>query len=220
MKQALKISAAFVLIFAMLTGCAAKDQQATSAPSANTENKAEKPKEDTKKSEPKQAPQPDWETQVYEDDYLRYEIPANWVKNESYSNNQMRLSFFTEKEAKTETPSNVNIQVLHLNNSNGIDYADPQVQKEFHEFLLSPDGLPQKEAQNGVYAVEQINDIWVYSLSFPRDAGNGTIVQQTVYFPMGLDHSIVIWATDFKDNCTPTVTEIAKHICATLQLKA
>lgn len=217
MKQIFKIAIASVLIFALFTGCSPKEELASSNSSADAADAIKETEESPQDSKAKPTPQPKWETQVYKDEYLSYEIPANWAKNESYSNSQMRLSFFTEKEPKTETPSNVNIQVLRLDN-NTIDYADPQVQKDFHEFLLSSDGLPQKEAQNGVYAVEQINNTWVYSLRFPRDAGNGTMVQQTAYFPMGLDFSIVIWATDFKEGCTPPVTEIAKHICGTLQL--
>lgn len=163
--------------------------------------------------------QTEWETQVYEDEFLRYEIPANWAKNEEYSISDMRLAFFTEKDPAAEASSNVNIQVLSLDNqSKDMDYSDPEVQKEYHEFLLSPQGLPQKEAQSGEYNVEQIAGVWVYSLSFDRETSNGTMVTQTAYFPMGLDNAIVLWATDFKDNCTPSVEEVAKHMCATLEI--
>ncbi len=191
-----------VLSFMLMVGCTGQEQ----TPSSN---------DDT----PQKVAQTEWETQVYEDEYLRYEIPASWAKNEDYSLSDMRLAFFTEKDPATEKASNVNIQVLSLENqSKDMDYSDPKIQKEYHEFLLSPEGLTQKEAQDGDYNAEQIEGVWVYSLSFDRDAGDGTMVRQTAYFPMGLDYAIVLWATDFQDDCTPSVEEVAKHMCATLEL--
>lgn len=201
-----------ILCLALLGGCT---QQETTAPE-ETQQQTQQQTADTAQTE--NAAQ--WETQVYEDDQLRYEIPANWVKNEEYSNSDMMFTFFCPQDTTSETPSNVNIQVLSLDNqSKDMDYADPEIQEQYHEFLLSANGIPQEEAKNGEYTTEQIGDTWVYMLSFPRTAEDGTIVQQTAYFPMGLDYSIVLWATDFKDDCTPSVDEVAKHICATLELK-
>lgn len=165
--------------------------------------------------------QPTWETQQYEDEYLSYEIPANWAKNEEYSSSDLRLAFFTEKDSASAMPSNVNIQVLSLQNrSKDMDYSDPEIQKQYYEFLMSQDSLPLGDAKDITYYTEEIGDRWVYMLSFSRTADDGTEAQQTAYFPMGLDYSLVLWATDFNDGYTPTVDEVAKHICATLTLKS
>ena len=162
--------------------------------------------------------QPTWETQVYEDTYLSYEIPANWKKHEN-SSDELRLTLSTPQDAATATPSNVSVQILSLQNrSKDFDYADPEVQKAYYEFLTSPDsGLPT-QMQDKEYWTEQIGDTWVYSLRFTRETDDGTTVQQTGYFPMGLDYSLAVWATDYQDGCTPPVEEIAKHICETLQI--
>lgn len=198
-----------LLALTLLAACSEK------GPDAASDEKEPTPpvKEET------EVPAPEWETWVYQDDSLRYELPAGWAKNETYSSDQMRLAFFTMEHPTTETPSNVNIQILNRNNqSQDFDYSDPEVQADFHDFLLGPDGLPQKEAQTGTYSAKKIQDLWVYSLSFSRDRGDGVMVQQTCYFPMGLPYSISIWATDFQDDCSPSVEEISEHICATLEI--
>lgn len=160
--------------------------------------------------------QPTWETQVYEDEYLSYEIPASWQKHEN-SSDDMRLTLFTQQDPATETPSNVCVQILSLQSqSKDFDYSDPEIQKLYYEFLVSPESGLTEEAQGGEYWTEQMDGTWVYSIRFSREAGDGTMVQQTGYFPMGLDYSLVIWATDYQDGCTPPVDEIAKHICQTL----
>lgn len=163
------------------------------------------------------AAEADWETQTYEDDFLSYEIPASWEKNEAYSSEELQVALFTPKDGG---PSNVNVQLLSLQNrSKDFDYGDPEIQEEYHAFLLSPDsGLPQ-EAQDSTFAAEQIGGTWVYSISFARDAGGGTMVQQTCYLPMGLEYSVSIWATDYGDGCVPGVEDVARQICETLQCK-
>lgn len=161
---------------------------------------------------------PAWETQVYEDAYLSYEIPAGWQKHES-SSEALRLTLFTPQEAPTDTPSNVNVQILSLQNrSRDFDYSDPEIQKAYYEFLVSPDGGLPADAAIKEYWTEQMGDTWVYSIRFDREAEDGTLVQQTGYFPMGLDYSLAIWATDYQDGCTPPVEEIARHICETLRI--
>lgn len=165
-----------------------------------------------------QIAQPEWETQLYEDQYLSYEIPSNWIKNKESSNDEIPASLFHEDGTQSNNPSNVVVAIINLDSPGDLDYSDPAIQEEFHEFLISPVGLPQKEAKDGEYAAEQIGDLWVYSLAFDRDLGDGTVVRQTVYYPMGLDRTIEVCATDFKDNATPAVNEVAKNICATLKV--
>lgn len=196
------------LFLLLLAGCAGTPQS-VSAP-ADPE-----PSSDEIVADPSQ---PTWETQVYEDKYLSYEIPANWQKHEN-SSDEMRLTLFTQQEAATATPSNVSVQILSLQSqSKDFDYADPEIQELYHQFLISPDSGLTSEAQDGEYVAEQIGGTWVYSISFAREADDGTMVQQTGYFPMGLDYSLAIWATDYQDGCAPPVEEIAKHICETLHI--
>lgn len=162
--------------------------------------------------------QPPWETQGYEDDCLSYEIPASWQKHEN-SIDEMRLALFTPQEPASETPSNVSVQVLSLQNqSKDFDYSDPDIQKLYYEFLTSPDGGLPEDAQDWEYWTEQMDGTWVYSIRFARQAQDGTMVQQTGYFPMGLDYSLVVWATDYQDGCAPSADEIAVHICQTLRI--
>lgn len=161
----------------------------------------------------------DWETKEYEDTYLKYEIPSNWELNPNYSNEGMRLVFFASSEASSGNPSNVNVQVTSLkSNSKNLDYGDASIQDEFHDFLISEAGLPN-EAKNGVFKVFQTADFYVYTISFSRVTDSGIKVQQTAYIPVGLDYSIIIWATDWKDNTSPSVEEVAMHLCNTLQIK-
>lgn len=242
-KEIAKVIAAGSLFLLLLAGCAAEPQKdapstdsADAVPSSDTVA-VDESQEDTTDTTPASdaaavdksqddAPATDaaavdesqitWETQTYEDDYLSYEIPANWQKHEN-SNDEMRLTLFTEKEPATEMPSNICVQILSLQSqSKDFDYADPEIQELYHQFLLSPDARLVAEAQDGEYVAEQIGGTWVYSLSLTRETDDGTMVRQTGYFPMGLEYSLVIWATDYQDGCTPPVEEIAKHICETL----
>lgn len=207
-----------ILCLALLGGCT--QQETTTDETQQQTQETQETQDETQQDTAQTESAVEWETQVYEDDQLRYEIPASWVKNEEYSYPDMMFTFFCSQDTTSDTPSNVNIQVLSLDNqSKDMDYADPEIQEQYHEFLLSADDIPQEAAKNGVYTTEQIGDTWVYMLSFPRTAEDGTIAQQTAYFPMGLDYAIAIWATDFQDGCTPNVDEVAKHICATLELK-
>lgn len=163
-------------------------------------------------------PKPDWETQTYQGKYLKYEIPKNWSKNDANSVDELKLDFFTQTDTTSQMPSNVNIQILNLkSNSKNIDYSDEVTKKDFYDFLLLSGQLPE-EAQTGTYFTEEINGTWVYCLTFERKVSDGIYAKQTAYFPMGLDYSIAIWATDFNDNCTPKVDNIAKYICATLEI--
>ena len=209
--QSSEVVRAFVsssLSLLLLAGCAGNDQGSEAPQSPD-------PSSDAIVEDQSQA---EWETQVYEDEYLSYEIPASWKKHEN-SSDEMRLTLFTQQEAATDTPSNVSVQSLSLQSqSKDFDYSDPEIQKLYREFLISADsGLPA-EAQGGEYWTEQIGGTWVYSISFAREADDGTIVQQTGYFPMGLDYSLAIWATDYQDGCTPPVEEVAKHICETFHI--
>lgn len=163
-------------------------------------------------------PKPDWETQTYQGKYLKYEIPKNWSKNDANSVDELKLDFFTQTDTTSQMPSNVNIQILNLkSNSKNIDYSDEVTKKDFYDFLLLSGQLPE-EAQTGTYFTEEINGTWVYCLTFERKVSDDIYAKQTAYFPMGLDYSIAIWATDFNDNCTPKVDDIAKYICATLEI--
>lgn len=161
----------------------------------------------------------DWDTTEYENDYLKFQIPANWKENLDYSDNTQLLSFFVSSEATSDMSSNVNIQITNTKNqSKDMDYGDPEIQNEFHEFLISNAGLPS-EAKDGAFTVYQTPEFYVYSISFLRQTDDETIVKQTAYLPVGLDYSIMVWATDWNDGTTPSVDEIAMHLCATLELK-
>lgn len=206
-KRNLTVLLSGVLSLMLFAGCSGNDANADAKNDAQDAASVEN-----------EVSQPDWETWVYEDEYIRYEMPVGWEKNSDYSSDEMKFSFFIMEEPPSNTPSNVNVQVLNLDNNEPMDYADPAVQEDFHQFLLSEDGVPLEGVEDGTFVAEQINGQWVYSLSFERQAENGAMVRQTAYFPMELDYSIVIWATDFKDNCTPAVEDIAKHICATLEV--
>lgn len=198
------------------TGCSNNPKPTTeNNNNSSVSSSAKENKEDlTKETYPK----PDWETQTYEGKYLKYELPKNWSKNEAHSVDEMNLDFFTPTDTTSEMPSNINIQISSLqSNSKNIDYSDEKIKEDFHKFLLSSGQLPD-EAQNGKYFTEEINGIWVYYLTFDRETQDGSSVKQTIYLPMGLDYSIIIWATDFNDGSTPKVDDIAKYICATLEI--
>lgn len=160
-----------------------------------------------------------WETEEYQDDYLTYDIPAGWERNAGFSNDANRFTFFTPSQGDTETPSNVNVQINSLSNqSRDMDYGNPEIQSLFHQFLLTEGGLPS-EAEDGAFTVYQAQDFYVYSIAFPRTVNGGAQVEQAVYLPVGLDYSVTIWATDWKDGASPSAAQAAEHICATLQLK-
>ncbi len=202
----------------LLAGCAGDDAQADAGASSAAGNASERSVVEEVPPEQPEESAVEWETQPYEDAYLSYEIPATWAKNAEYSSDQ--VAFFTEQAPKTETPSNVIVQVLSLQSrSQDLDYSDPEIQKMYYEFLVSEAGGLPEGIQDKEYMTEKINGTWIYSLSFTRDAGDGTMVRQTGCFPMGLPYTLVIWATDFQDGCTPLVDEVAKHIGATLSIR-
>lgn len=164
-------------------------------------------------------PTVNWETKEYENTYLKFQIPSNWEENPDYSDEGILLTFFSSLEATTDTPSNVNIQITNLQNQgDDIDYGDAEIQDDFHKFLTSGAGLPS-EAKDGTFTVYQTPEFYVYALSFLRETDEGITVKQTTYLPVGMDYAIVLWATDWNDGATPSVDEIAMHICATLELK-
>lgn len=162
-----------------------------------------------------------WAIQKYTDEYLSYEIPENWGKNEDESNRMMMFAFFQSQSPEVEYPSNVNVQITQLDTGNqpmSIDYGEEDIQEEFHQFMLSDMGLPA-EAAKGTFSVTQTaKGIYVYSLGFERKAMDNTMVHQTIYLPMNLQHSIVIWATDFQDGAKVSADEAARHICETLEI--
>ena len=161
----------------------------------------------------------DWESTAHEDEYLSYEVPAGWEEKPDSSNAAQRFTFFWPRQTSTEFPSNVNIQITSLEPAEQfIDYGDPEIQEEFHQFLLTNGGLPA-EAKDGVFTVYQGPDCYFYALTFDRKAEDGTPVTQTCYAVVGLDYSAVIWATDFGDGVSPTADETALHMCATLAIK-
>lgn len=135
------------LLLLLLAGCGTSLQCTSASTSA-------KPASDVDAAGQSQST---WETQEYEDAYLSYEIPKSWQKHEN-SSDQLRLTLFAPQEADTATPSNVSVQILSLQNqSRNFDYADPEIQKAYYEFLTSPgSGLPT-EMQDKEYWTEQIN---------------------------------------------------------------
>lgn len=162
-----------------------------------------------------------WQAQEYSDDYLSYEIPVAWARSEEYSNRERNFAFFQAKGSQNEFSSNVNIQITKLNTGdqqNKIDYSSEEVQQDFHEFLLQQMGMPKEAGEGEFKVVKSDSGRYIYSLSFERMASNNTLVRQTVFFPMNMEHSIVVWATDFSDNVNPPVDEVARHMCETLKV--
>lgn len=200
----------------LLVGCGAPkdstDMQNDAAQSSQAGQQT--PDKDTAKT----AHEVTWETQVFEDGKVSYEIPADWKKNDENSNAEANINLFHDKKTQTNKPSNVVVVILNTENEQDLDFADPAIQKEFHDFLISPSGLPQPEAQTGTFAAEQIGDIWVYSLGFDRVVEGGQTVHQTVYYPMGLEYFLEVCATNFYDETPIDVNEVAKHICATMEI--
>ena len=159
--------------------------------------------------------------QSYQDQYLSYEIPKNWAKNSEQSSDEMMFAFFQSQDPKTQYPSNVNVQITQTNtgeNQGGIDYSSKEIQEEFHQFLLSDMGLPAEAAKGTFSVITTEKGVYVYSLGFERRAMDNTMVHQTIYLPMNMEHSIVIWATDFKDGAVVSADEAALRICETLTI--
>ena len=131
------------------------------------------------------------------------------------------FAFFQSQDPKTQYPSNVNVQITQTNtgeNQGGIDYSSKEIQEEFHQFLLSDMGLPAEAAKGTFSVITTEKGVYVYSLGFERRAMDNTMVHQTIYLPMNMEHSIVIWATDFKDGAVVSADEAALRICETLTI--
>lgn len=160
----------------------------------------------------------DWETQDYADEYLSYELPASWQYDENFSDESSRLAFFTPSDSASESPSNINVQVLSLkNDTRDLDFSDPDIQESFHQFLLT-ENLPP-EAEDGTYTVYQRPDgLYVYAIDFDREMSEDMTIHQTGFYIMGLDITVSVWATDWHDNCTPALADVAHRLCATLTL--
>lgn len=162
-----------------------------------------------------------WAVQKYKDPYLSYEIPESWGKNDDQSSDEMLFAFFQSKDPRTDYPSNVNVQITQLdtgNNPMSIDYGSAEIQEEFHQFLISDMGLPAEAAEGKFSVARTGNGVYVYSLGFERKAMDNTMVHQTIYLPMDMQHSIVIWATDFREGAKVSADEAAMHICETLEI--
>lgn len=192
----------------------------------NGEEERKETDEDVKETEGEDTPlRPNaagWEEKNYQDSYLSYRIPESWEQNASQSNEEMMFAFFQSNDPKVTYPSNVNVQITQLNtgeHQNGIDYGDKEIQEEFHQFLITEMGLPAEAADGTFTVTEAKGSVYIYSLGFDRKATDNTTVHQTVYLPMNLEHSIVIWATDFHEGAAVSADDAAKRICETLEIK-
>ena len=162
------------------------------------------------------------EFQRFEDDYLSYEIPMTWDKNEEFSNSSANITAFIPMNSTTDWPSNVNITINGFENGAELantDYSDEKVQESFYAFLMSEVGtqLPT-EAADGEFSVIQIGGHYVYTLAFERQVDD-KLVHQTLYTPMGYQYTMSIYATDWSDGENPSSDQVAKHLIETLVIK-
>ena len=159
---------------------------------------------------------------IYEDEYLKYEIPSTWKKNDSYTDDSLNMTVFDPSSPITDMPSNINITINNFENGAelaGTDYGDEEVQQNFYMFLLSQVGsqLPQ-EAGTGTFAVINIGDHYVYTLDYDREV-DGKVIHQKLYTPMGYDYTMAIYATDWADGENPSANQVAEHLIETLEVK-
>ncbi len=95
-----------------------------------------------------------------------------------------------------------------------IDYTDPEIQQEFIDFLKDNAEQRMGELQNPEVRIWQ--QPMTFILGYDRQAENGTLVRQTCYYPIASEyHSMVVYATDFKDEITPPLEEVVLHILST-----
>lgn len=144
------------------------------------------------------------------------ELPENWEEDKEMGGHT--TIFFTDKSRAIDTqPSNVVIEISP-NNINKkqpqIDYTDPKIQQEFIDFLKDNAEQRMGELQNPEVRIWQ--QPMTFILGYDRQAENGTLVRQTCYYPMQPEyHSMVVYATDFKDEITPPLEEVVLHILST-----
>ncbi len=172
-------------------------------------------------SVPDQPPVQTGQTQIFTQDSLQYEIPADWTEVSEMSDPSKGIYFFTRSDIDVNTqPSNVVVEVVKQSTSDvdGIDYSDVEMQQSFREYFEQM-VLPTKTGHSNFnFSVEQINGTYVYIPEMDRDTGDGKTVHQTYYYPMGLGYSVIVYATDFQDGISPDVKSVAKQIISTFQV--
>ncbi len=213
-----------ILLCLLLTGCQTANPDASQQASSSVQPQQQK-QSDEKQPEPQSedlpTPEtptdaPTWASYLFTTGPFSMELPENWEEDKEMGGHT--TIFFTDKSRAIDTqPSNVVIEISP-NNINKkqpqIDYTDPKIQQEFIDFLKDNAEQRMGELQNPEVRIWQ--QPMTFILGYDRQAENGTLVRQTCYYPMQPEyHSMVVYATDFKDEITPPLEEVVLHILST-----
>ena len=162
----------------------------------------------------------DWEAYQFTSGPFSFELPENWKEFTEMATRQ--TMFFTDKDVDlNEKPSNVVVEIPEssFGVENNIDYSNKKIQKDFLEFLEEMTYTNIPDLTN--YQSKMVENPRVFIVEYDRMVDENTTVHQTCYYLTDKDYySAIIYATDFKDEMSPDINEVAMRIIQTWNFDA
>ncbi len=198
-----------IVLTVSLSGCGAK-----------TVGEADTPKSEQAGEDEPEDSEIDWEVRQYTGVQYTYEVPADWEEIQEMTDGTGVQAFFTKSSADLDAqPSNVIVEVLRqlTEEQKGWDYTDTQMQESFYEYVKTDLLKNRPGVSNTEFSVLETVNAVVYVVDMERETDSGKTAHQTWYFPMGMDYSIILYATDLGDGIVPDVKSVAEHIIETME---
>ena len=149
-------------------------------------------------------------TQVQEEDFASFEIPASWEKKSELSSNE-NLVYGPKGVPETDNYSRVNI-VIHVTGKKVSDIETVRSQFEENYEKTIKEQIPNATGFKIISYKADIGDVLVLSYKVDQTT-------TTQYCPLVDNAIITIAATDFGEQDALNIEAVAKHIVDTFQLK-
>ena len=160
----------------------------------------------------------DFETNTFTDENLSYEIPVSWQEYPEMSQTSVRFFTFTDADLDL-MPSNVTVEVIGVTaQEDGFsNFGETTTYESFFGYISIMVLSSKSDLFNIQFSVWEASSRYVYIVEYDRDI-DGSIIHQTCYYPMGFNGPVTVYATDFGDDISPDVNEVARHIALTFSI--
>jgi hypothetical protein len=146
---------------------------------------------------------------------IEYDIPGDWSKSDM-STESVYLYVSDNTDIAAE-PSNVTVEVQYTGTESP-SFEELEGANMFDEEMVRQILSPQQPENVTIDPSFTVPSGGVFQASYTLSAGAGKEVKQVLYLPVVDDYAILVYATDFGDDVTPSVQEVAKLIVGTLKL--
>ena len=162
------------------------------------------------KSEGNTVKKASFDTQVQEEDFATFEIPANWEKKNDLSSNEI-LIYGPKETPKTGAYSSVNIAINVTGKKvSDIETVRAQFEANYEKEIKAE--VPDAKDFKIISYKANIGDVLMVSYSTKK----ATIIQ---HYPLVDNAIIAISSTDVGEQDQLKMDEVTKHVVDTFQLK-